>query len=136
MTYYQTLYADTALAEKTHEHLDPVTGGIWTSGKPVTQGVDKRKNPQRNTGYHGTHHAVYQEGPGLPKVNEDVTNFLKGSLQVSDSLSVVEEVPVPILKDAPTQSIAHVISIRLEFRHGRHTVGITTASASIRYLSL
>ncbi len=39
MTYDQTLAADTALAEKTLEHLDPVTGAVvprnLVSGKPV-----------------------------------------------------------------------------------------------------
>ena len=45
---------------------------------------------------------------GLPNVDENVMIFSKSSLQVPDILGAVEEVQVPILKDPPTQSIAHV----------------------------
>jgi hypothetical protein len=117
MTYDQMLTADNALAEKTLEQLDPVTGTLvlryLVSGKPITQGVNnldvsKESSKAGIIGYHGTQHAAYQEGPGLLNMDEDVMIFSKASLQVPDILGAVEEVQVPILKDPPIQSIAHV----------------------------
>lgn len=117
MTYDQTLAADTALAEKTLDHIDPLTGAVvpqnLVSGKLVTHGVDnidvpKESSTSGNTGYHSTQHAVYQEEFGLPNVDEDAMIFSKGPLQVPNILGAVEQVQLLILKDPPPQSIARV----------------------------
>ena len=113
MTYEETLAADTALAEKTLEHLDPATGAIVPQnlipGKLVTQGVDnidvaKESSTAGNTGYDGTQHAVYQEGPGLSNDDgDDDMLFSKGTLKVPDILDAVVPVQVPILKILPVR---------------------------------
>ena len=73
MTYEQTLSADTAIAVKTLESLDPVTGVVlpqnMVKGVLVTQGVDnldvaKESSTAGNVGYHGTQHVVYHKHKG------------------------------------------------------------------------
>ena len=87
MTYQQTLAANTSMAENTLERLDLVTGAVvpanLVSGKLTSHGVDdsdviKESSTAGHTRYHGTQHAVYQEGP------RDVMCFSRKTLNIPE----------------------------------------------------